>query len=447
MKSAKFLIPALAFLLLAPAAASADPYPVESVTTNVISGENESHTTLYFDENGLLTDIESPEETMHINYTFLETSEPAGLSLTTEDGSIEASITSTRDADGTITSAVIDSLTADGQSILDGIASPSDFQNMPMVQISTISSAYQCIKNYTGYHDAEVTVKNTEFKCVYENGRLISDFIPNPGSAVKYVNEYLDDGSIASSTETYMFDGTEYKLAQRQTLVTGKDNIISSIAFKDDYTEGIVYFGYEQGGKKMSAYISDYDSDSDIDTSDMDDVLLPNYILDENGSVVECTYNSGGTVVTTDYENGKITRQHYQITETMSSETVTTYRDTSSADETESAPDGVDNFTDDTDAASGTLVGGWSMTKDDRLTQQALNAFDKATGNILGAKYEYISFLGSQLVSGTNYCYLARRTMVTAEPVTDYVLLYVYEDLSGNVSITGTKTIILGEMD
>ena len=93
------------------------------------------------------------------------------------------------------------------------------------------------------------------------------------------------------------------------------------------------------------------------------------------------------------------------------------------------------------------VAGGWSMNEghfSPKDNQEAMKAFEKATNGLTGYYYEVISVLGSQVVSGTNYAYLCKGKMVVPDASPEYLLLYVYEDLSGNAEILGTKGIFAG---
>lgn len=76
--------------------------------------------------------------------------------------------------------------------------------------------------------------------------------------------------------------------------------------------------------------------------------------------------------------------------------------------------------------------------------KDAMEAFRKATNGLTGYRYEVVSVLGSQLVSGTNYAYLCKGEMVVPDASPVYLLLYVYEDLSGNAEILSQKDIFSG---
>ena len=85
------------------------------------------------------------------------------------------------------------------------------------------------------------------------------------------------------------------------------------------------------------------------------------------------------------------------------------------------------------DAAS--ILGGWTKADVVSLTVEQQELLQKATESLLGAKYIPVAFLGSQLVSGTNYALLCRIAPVTADPVETYAIVKLYQDLSGNVSL------------
>ena len=84
------------------------------------------------------------------------------------------------------------------------------------------------------------------------------------------------------------------------------------------------------------------------------------------------------------------------------------------------------------------MTGGWTPSADPEVTEELKALFDKGTETLTGMSYVPVAYLGSQVVAGTNHAFLCRA--VTAYPGTldiepAYALVYLYEDLSGNVSI------------
>ena len=95
-----------------------------------------------------------------------------------------------------------------------------------------------------------------------------------------------------------------------------------------------------------------------------------------------------------------------------------------------------------------TLAGGWEMNTGDtsidaeensaakKAYEKAMNDFAENSYEVIGNSYEVIAYLGSQVVAGTNYCYLCRESSDKPNPVVDFVLVFVYEDLGGNAEIS-----------
>ncbi len=90
------------------------------------------------------------------------------------------------------------------------------------------------------------------------------------------------------------------------------------------------------------------------------------------------------------------------------------------------------------EANSEEMAGGWTVYADQpavNLPAEAQSAFDKALEGMTGATYEPIALLGTQVVAGVNYAILAKQTLVTAEPVTNIAVVYVYAPVSGDPEV------------
>ena len=70
-----------------------------------------------------------------------------------------------------------------------------------------------------------------------------------------------------------------------------------------------------------------------------------------------------------------------------------------------------------------------------KMTDELRAIFDKALDGLVGVDYEPIACLGTQIVAGRNYCFLAKATVVYPDAKPKYTLIYVYADLSGNATI------------
>ncbi|MBO7372693.1 MAG: hypothetical protein J6U19_00435, partial [Oscillospiraceae bacterium] len=89
------------------------------------------------------------------------------------------------------------------------------------------------------------------------------------------------------------------------------------------------------------------------------------------------------------------------------------------------------------------LMGGWSVAEEQ---EPGLEAFEKAVQNLLGVNYTPVYVLSSQVVSGTNYCVLARAETVAPGAEAYYTLATVYQDLSGNVEVTEFRNLDIGAL-
>ena len=69
----------------------------------------------------------------------------------------------------------------------------------------------------------------------------------------------------------------------------------------------------------------------------------------------------------------------------------------------------------------------------------AMNAFEAAFPNGYNyTHYEPIALLGTQVVSGTNYLYLCKSTWTDYQENVSFVLLQIYQDLSGKFEVMGS---------
>ena len=90
------------------------------------------------------------------------------------------------------------------------------------------------------------------------------------------------------------------------------------------------------------------------------------------------------------------------------------------------------------------LVGAWESWTGNPLEipDDVKAAFEKATEGLVGCTYEPIAILGSQVVSGMNYCLLCKTTVVTPDAPVSYTLVYIYEALDGTAEILSIQEIV-----
>ena len=91
------------------------------------------------------------------------------------------------------------------------------------------------------------------------------------------------------------------------------------------------------------------------------------------------------------------------------------------------------------------IVGAWEVNDgyNALLTDEETEIFNKALEGLTGVGYEPIRVIATQLVSGTNYAFLAKGTTVTSNPTTSYYVLKIYNDLSGNAELKGINEIVV----
>ncbi len=94
--------------------------------------------------------------------------------------------------------------------------------------------------------------------------------------------------------------------------------------------------------------------------------------------------------------------------------------------------------------AESQLLGGWSLCESIEVTQELNDLFEKAMAEQVGVDYTPVALLATQLVSGTNYCFLCRAAVVYPDALPYYALVYVYQDLKGNASVLEINTLELG---
>lgn len=98
----------------------------------------------------------------------------------------------------------------------------------------------------------------------------------------------------------------------------------------------------------------------------------------------------------------------------------------------------------ETASLGGNTLGGWTVYSEDPTTipEDVKEAFDKALDGLVGCTYDPIALLATQVVSGTNYCLLCRCTLVGAEPVQSYVMMYLHQGLDGTSELMNIQTIV-----
>ncbi len=81
------------------------------------------------------------------------------------------------------------------------------------------------------------------------------------------------------------------------------------------------------------------------------------------------------------------------------------------------------------------ILGGWTEAQETEITPEIQEIFDEAADKLIGVDYEAIELLETQIVNGTNYKFLAESRVVYPGAEKKTVIVTVYRDLAGNVSV------------
>ena len=103
-------------------------------------------------------------------------------------------------------------------------------------------------------------------------------------------------------------------------------------------------------------------------------------------------------------------------------------------------------FAEGTEPAENNLVGGWTPAADPTVTEELQAVLDKALESLMGVHYVPVAYLGSQLVAGTNHAFLCQATVVYPDAQPRWVILYLYQDLQGNVTIMNIADFDFGSL-
>ncbi|MBR2578227.1 MAG: hypothetical protein IKE38_04765 [Erysipelotrichaceae bacterium] len=94
------------------------------------------------------------------------------------------------------------------------------------------------------------------------------------------------------------------------------------------------------------------------------------------------------------------------------------------------------------------IVGGWEIAEVARedLTEDEKANFEKAMEVVLGEDYEPVCVIDTQVVSGMNYAYLARRTTVSENPDSCFCVVVIYVNLDGEAELKSIADINIDDI-
>lgn len=88
-------------------------------------------------------------------------------------------------------------------------------------------------------------------------------------------------------------------------------------------------------------------------------------------------------------------------------------------------------------------TGSWKVPENTAVTEEHKAIFKNMTSKIDGFSLEPVAFLGSQVVAGTNYCFLCESTVKSNGGLNAHSLVYIYVDLKGEASLLADDRLVL----
>ena len=89
------------------------------------------------------------------------------------------------------------------------------------------------------------------------------------------------------------------------------------------------------------------------------------------------------------------------------------------------------------------LAGGWSAAADPTVTDEVRELLAKGLNGLVGVNYEPVAYLGGQVVAGRNHAILCQATVVYPDAQPYWVIIYLYENLEGEVELTSIQELVL----
>ncbi len=103
-----------------------------------------------------------------------------------------------------------------------------------------------------------------------------------------------------------------------------------------------------------------------------------------------------------------------------------------------------DNQGDDAPVSVTRVAGGWGVTEDAAVPEDAQAVFDAAMSGDDSVQYEAVALLATQVVRGMNYCFLARSHAASPDAIPSYHLVYIWHDIDGTAQVMDVQDIEFG---
>ena len=88
-------------------------------------------------------------------------------------------------------------------------------------------------------------------------------------------------------------------------------------------------------------------------------------------------------------------------------------------------------------------VGSWEVSDSNAMTDELKKYFEEAVSKLDGYNHTPVALLATQVVSGTNYCFLCTSTIQANNAAKEMKLAYIYVDLSGSATFLKDEVLML----
>ena len=92
-------------------------------------------------------------------------------------------------------------------------------------------------------------------------------------------------------------------------------------------------------------------------------------------------------------------------------------------------------------------TGAWAAAESNAMTDDLNKIFEKAVSELDGYYYRPVALIGTQIVAGTNYCFLCTNTIQGNSATNAMKLTYIYVDLSGEAKFVKDEVLKLPGTD
>ena len=106
----------------------------------------------------------------------------------------------------------------------------------------------------------------------------------------------------------------------------------------------------------------------------------------------------------------------------------------------------IEQFEAETHMSQSAMMGGWKQAESAELTDETRAIFQKAADTLLGVRYSPVALISTQVVNGTNYCFLSVSALVSPNAEPTLTLVFVHAATDGSVCVTEVQNLVSAEI-